>query len=127
MWYRSGSAVIECPPISYASHGNAPVHACFNGPHVAGLDDRSRLVHTTYRDSRRHTSSPWWGSDGIRTRVGGMRHVPLAEFLNAFADAGLQLDHVAEPDEEPVPWGIVVLARRSTERIDSVAVKPNRS
>ena len=89
------------------------VHPCFNGPHVEGLSDRSRLVHPTYRDARRHTSAPWWGADGIRTKVGGMRHVPLAEFINAFIDAGLVLDRVAEPDEEPVPWAIVISASKS--------------
>jgi ubiquinone/menaquinone biosynthesis C-methylase UbiE len=90
------------------------VHPCFNGPHVEGLPDRSRLVHTIYREARRHTSAPWWGTDGIRTKAGGMRHVPLAEFINAFIDAGLILERVSEPDEEPVPWGIVVAASKPT-------------
>lgn len=88
------------------------VHPCFNGPHVEELPDRSRLVHTSYRDARRHTSAPWWGTDGIRTKAGGMRHVPLAEFINAFIAAGLILDRVSEPEEEPVPWGIVVSANK---------------
>lgn len=88
------------------------VHPCFNGPHVENGPDRSRIVHPTYADASRHVSSPWWGSDGIRIRAGGMRHVPLAAFLNAFLDAGLHLTHVAEPDEEPVPYAIVVIATK---------------
>lgn len=88
------------------------VHPCFNGPHVESTAERTRIVHPSYRDARRHTSAPWWGRDGIRVRVGGMRHVPLAEFINAHISAGLRLDHVAEPDEEPVPYGIVVLATK---------------
>lgn len=90
------------------------VHPCFNGPHVETGADRSRVVHSTYREARRHVSSPWWGADGIRVRVGGMRHLPLADFLNAFSDAGLLIEHVSEPDEEPVPYAIVVAARRSS-------------
>ena len=96
------------------------VHPCFNGPHVEACPDGSRLVHTTYRETRRHLSAPWWGTDGIRTKVGGMRHLSLAEFLNSFIAASLRIDHVSEPDEEPVPWGIVVAAssvrRRSRKR-----------
>lgn len=39
-----------------------------------------------------------------------MQQVPLALFLNAFLDAGLQMIHVAEPGHEPVPSSIVVVA-----------------
>lgn len=85
-------------------------HPCFNGPHVQNRPDGSRIVHPTYRQARRHTFSPWWGEDGIRTAVGGMRQVPLADFLNAFARAGLRIDEVAEPGAEPVPHAIVVRA-----------------
>lgn len=42
-----------------------------------------------------------------------MRHVPLAEFLNAFIDSGLSIDHVSEPDDEPVPHAIVVRATKT--------------
>lgn len=92
------------------------VHPCFNGPHVENGPDRSRIVHATYADASRHRSSPWWGVDGIRTRAGGMRHLPLAQFINAFLGAGLQLTHVAEPDEEPVPYAIVVTATKPDSR-----------
>ncbi|SDS39629.1 class I SAM-dependent methyltransferase [Microlunatus soli] len=84
------------------------VHPCFNGPHVESCADRSRLIHPSYRQARRHLTSPWWGVDGIRTKVGGMRHLPLADFINAFTDAGLRIGRVVEPDEEPVPYAIVV-------------------
>lgn len=89
------------------------VHPCFNGPHVEAGPDRTRVVHPTYRDATRHLSSPWWGADGIRSRAGGMRHLPLADFLNAFLDAGLVLEHLDEPGEEPVPYGLVVIARKA--------------
>lgn len=88
------------------------VHPCFNGPHVQSGPDHSRIVHATYREAGRHLSSPWWGADGIRTKVGGMRHLPLADFLNAFIAAGLQICRVDEPDQTPVPSAIVVAATR---------------
>jgi SAM-dependent methyltransferase len=94
------------------------VHPCFNGPHVEECSDGSRLVHTSYREARRHLSAPWWGADGIRTKAGGMRHVPLADFINAFVAAGLPIDYVSEPDEEPVPWGIVVRASKAARLND---------
>jgi hypothetical protein len=92
------------------------VHPCFNGPHVESGPDRSRIVHTTYRAAERHTPSPWWGDDGIRVKAGGMRHLPLADFINAFVDAGLSIEQVHEPDEEPVPYAIVVKARKLAQR-----------
>lgn len=88
------------------------VHPCFNGPHVHSLPAGEVVVHTTYREARRHESAPWWGEDGIRYRVGGMRQVPLAEFLNAFVDAGLRIDRVTEPGEKDVPVSITVLASK---------------
>lgn len=66
------------------------VHPCFNGPLVESLDDGSRLIHPGYRTGAWHTSSPWWSDGGVRGRV-GMRHVPLAELINAIVDAGLHL------------------------------------
>lgn len=89
------------------------VHPCFNGPQVETLPDGSRVVHASYREARRHLSSPWWGAGGIRTKAGGMRHVPLAEFINAFVDSGLAIDHVSEPEDEPVPHAIVVLGTKT--------------
>ena len=89
------------------------VHPCFNGPHVEEGPDRSRVAHTTYREAKRHASAPWWGTDGIRVKTGGMRHLPLADLINAFVEAGLLIERVSEPDEEPVPYAIVVRARKA--------------
>lgn len=90
------------------------VHPCFNGPTVESREDGARIVHPTYRQARRHTWSPWWGVDGIRTKVGGMRHVPLADLINAFLDAGLSLDRVTEPEpEQPIPAAIVITAKKA--------------
>lgn len=109
-WMLAETARVLQPDGEFLFYG---VHPCFNGPHVESAPDRSRIVHTTYRAAERHTSSPWWGDDGIRVKAGGMRHLPLADFINAFVDAGLRIDSLHEPDEEPVPYAIVVKTRRA--------------
>jgi ubiquinone/menaquinone biosynthesis C-methylase UbiE len=87
------------------------VHPCFNGPCVEVGDADTRVVHPTYRRAGWHESSPWWSTDGIRSRV-GMRHLPLADLLNALLDAGLQIMRVTEPRDEPVPFILAILACR---------------
>ncbi len=98
------------PDGRFLFHG---AHPCFNGPHVENRADGSRTAHPGYRQARRHSSAPWWGKDGIRSTT-GMRHVPLAEFINAFTHAGLRLEHVSEPGTEPIPHAVVVLATKPT-------------
>jgi len=85
-------------------------HPCFNGPHTQWLDDGGILAHPTYRLAGWHREAPWWGTY-VRRRV-GMRHHPLAELLNAFAGAGLAIEHVAELGVRPVPTVLAVRARK---------------
>lgn len=107
-WMLTETARVLEPNGQFLFYG---VHRCFNGPHVESGPDRSRgIVHTTYRAAERHSTSPWWGEDGIRVKAGGMRHLPLADFINAFIDAGLRIERLHEPDEEPVPYALVVKA-----------------
>jgi SAM-dependent methyltransferase len=91
------------------------VHPCFNGPCIELRDDGARIVHPTYRQATWHDAAPWWAPDGIRRRT-GMRHLPLADLLNAFINAGLTIDRVAEPREHPVPFSLAVSARKA--RVD---------
>ena len=86
-------------------------HPCFNGPGVELRDDGGVVVHPTYRDAGWYESSPWWNRSGIRRRT-GMRHVPLAELINAFADAGLCIEWAGEPGPRPVPHAFAVRSRR---------------
>lgn len=86
------------------------VHPCFNGPQVETREDGARIIHPIYRDAAWHTEAPWWGQN-LRRRI-GMRHVPLADLLNAFADAGLTIDHVAEPRDIAIPWALTIRAFR---------------
>lgn len=80
-------------------------HPCFIGPHTQYREDGGRVVHPTYRLATWHNEQPWWRDRyGLRNRV-GMRHVPLAELLYAFLDAGLVIEKVTEPEpQHPVPF-----------------------
>jgi ubiquinone/menaquinone biosynthesis C-methylase UbiE len=88
------------------------VHPCFNGPFVEPHPDGRTTVHPTYRRAGWHDAAPWWKPGGIRSRT-GMRHVPLAELMNGFIDAGLIIDRVAEPREQPLPFMIAIRAHRT--------------
>jgi ubiquinone/menaquinone biosynthesis C-methylase UbiE len=87
------------------------VHPCFNGPCIETGPDGSVTVHPTYRQAGWHEPAPWWKPNGIRRRT-GVRHVPLADLMNAFVEAGLRIDHVAEPRDHPIPFGLAVRALR---------------
>lgn len=94
------------------------VHPCFNGPCVESRDDGVRLVHPIYRMAERHLTAPWWATGGIRERVGGMRHLPLGDLLNAVIDAGLRIARVTEPGDDPIP---AVLALRAYKDVSNSA------
>ncbi|MEQ4724010.1 class I SAM-dependent methyltransferase [Nonomuraea sp. B19D2] len=87
------------------------VHPCFNGPHIETREDGAVVIHPTYRIKGWHKSSPWWRKGGIRERV-GMSHVPLADLVNAFIDAGLTVERVYEPQQRPIPNVLAVRAVR---------------
>jgi SAM-dependent methyltransferase len=102
----------------------AGVHPCFNGPHIEYREDGGRVIHPTYRLADWHEPQPWWtNKNGIRHQV-GMRHVPLADLLQAFLDAGLALEAVREPGpERPVPLNLALRLRRPA----AAAPTPQRS
>ncbi|HEY8043786.1 MAG TPA: class I SAM-dependent methyltransferase [Streptosporangiaceae bacterium] len=85
-------------------------HPCFNGPHSQWMDDGGILAHPAYRLAGWHQESPWWGVH-VRRRV-GMRHHPLADLLNAFIRAGLVIEWVAEPGDQPLPVSLAIRARK---------------
>jgi ubiquinone/menaquinone biosynthesis C-methylase UbiE len=88
------------------------VHPCFNGPCVERGPDDSQIVHPTYRQAERHLDAPWWGRDGIRHRVGGMRHIPLAELLTTITSSGLRIGTVDEPGDDAIPVALAFDAFR---------------
>ncbi|GAB6898731.1 class I SAM-dependent methyltransferase [Kineosporia succinea] len=86
-------------------------HPCFNGPAAQNEPDGRLVVHPVYRDAGWHSRAAWWKPEGLRRRV-GVRHIPLADYLNAFPAAGLTIERVEEPGDEPVPIALAVRARR---------------
>ncbi|TDW17370.1 class I SAM-dependent methyltransferase [Kribbella kalugense] len=88
------------------------VHPCFNGPHVVYEEDGRRTAYPTYRQAGWHHDSPWWSDDGIRRRI-GMRHLPLAEYLNAIIKSGLTAEHFEEPTGPDIPHALAFRARKS--------------
>ncbi|GAB3896054.1 class I SAM-dependent methyltransferase [Microbispora bryophytorum subsp. camponoti] len=85
------------------------VHPCFNGPHIERRPEGELLIHHTYRITGWHRRAPWWPKGGVRDRV-GMSHVPLADLINAFIDAGLNIERVSELGERPIPSVLAVTA-----------------
>jgi SAM-dependent methyltransferase len=84
------------------------VHPCFVGPHsqfVRGVGVPA--LHPGYRVAGRYDQAPGISPTGLRARVGAV-HLPLADLLQAFLDAGLRLERVEEPGtaEYPVPLAV---------------------
>jgi SAM-dependent methyltransferase len=88
-------------------------HPCFVCPTFVRRDDGTGVLHPGYR--RRG----WWreaigfrfGREGIRGRA-GVNHLPLADFLNAVAAAGLVLERVEEPGTDDLPLLLALVAVR---------------
>ena len=84
------------------------IHPCFVGPFARYRPEEPPELHPGYRNTSWTTEG---FGDGIRRRAGA-RHVPLAEFLNAFLEAGLRFVRVSESEDEDFPTRIGVLAQR---------------
>jgi ubiquinone/menaquinone biosynthesis C-methylase UbiE len=89
------------------------VHPCFVGPHSefqegAGLP---RFHAGFYRTAGRYDDAPGIvNPDGLRARVGAV-HLPLAEFLQAFLDAGLAIERIVEPGTGEFPIAVALRCR----------------
>ena len=71
-------------------------HPCFVGPHSAFVHAQGTpAFHPGYRPSRRYDgSAPGVGDpEGLRARIDS-RHLTLADFITAFASAGLRIDRL---------------------------------
>lgn len=88
------------------------VHPCFVGPHSRFVEGRGvpKLHAGWYRRSRRYDDAPGISPTGLRARVGAT-HLPLAEFLQSFLDAGLRLEQVEEPGSRDYPIAIALRCR----------------
>jgi SAM-dependent methyltransferase len=89
------------------------LHPCFVGPHslfVAG-EGVPELHPGWYRRAGRYEDAPGVTPQGLRARVGAT-HLPLAEFLQAFLDAGFALERVEEPGSRDFPIVVALQCRR---------------
>ena len=88
-------------------------HPCFVGPHslfVAG-EGIPELHPGWYRRTGRYEDAPGVTETGLRARVGAT-HLPLAEFLQAFLEAGFTLERVEEPGDREYPHVVAIRCRR---------------
>ena len=89
-------------------------HPCFVGPHSAFVHAQGTpTFHPGYRPSRRYDgTAPGVGDpDGLRARVDS-RHLTLADFITAFAAAGLRIDRFEELSDRDYPYLVALRARR---------------
>lgn len=84
------------------------IHPCFVGPFARNPPGEPPELHPGYRNTAWTTEG---FSDGIRRRAGA-KHVPLADFLNAFLGAGFRLLRVFEAADEEYPTRIGLAAER---------------
>ena len=84
-------------------------HPCFVAPSAEVVNGGRRILHAGYRKEGWTREGPGMGA-GIRSRV-GVHQITLARFLNAFAGAGLRIEHSAEPGTEDPPTLFAVAAR----------------
>jgi ubiquinone/menaquinone biosynthesis C-methylase UbiE len=88
------------------------VHPCFVGPHSLFVEGKGvpQLHPGWYRRAGRYEEAPGISPTGLRARVGAT-HLPLAEFLQSFIDAGFRLEHVEEPGTRDFPIAIALRCR----------------
>jgi ubiquinone/menaquinone biosynthesis C-methylase UbiE len=88
------------------------VHPCFVGPHALFVEGRGvpHLHAGWYRRSGRYKAAPGISPTGLRARVGAT-HLPLAEFLQAFLDAGFALEQVEAPGSRDYPIAVALRCR----------------
>ncbi|HST18452.1 MAG TPA: class I SAM-dependent methyltransferase [Gaiellaceae bacterium] len=89
------------------------VHPCFVGPHSRFVEGKGvpELHAGHYRAAGRYVEAPGISPTGLRAQVGAT-HLPLALFLQAFVDAGLEPEAFEEPGSRDYPVAIALRARR---------------
>ena len=89
-------------------------HPCFVGPHSLFVHaEGTPTFHPGYRPSRRYDrSAPGVGDpEGLRARVDS-KHLTLADFITAFATAGLRIERFEELSGRDYPYLVALRARR---------------
>ena len=87
-------------------------HPCFVGPHSLFAEGKGvpELQAGWYRRPVRYEEAPGISPTGLRAKVGAV-HLPLAEFLQAFVDAGFALEQIEEPGSRDYPIAIALRCR----------------
>ncbi len=88
------------------------VHPCFVGPHSLFAEGKGvpELHPGWYRRPGRYEEAPGISPTGLRARVGAV-HLPLAEFLHSFVEAGFTLEQIEEPGSRDYPIAIALRCR----------------
>jgi SAM-dependent methyltransferase len=88
-------------------------HPCFVGPHSLFVRGEGvpELHPGWYRRLGRYEDAPGVTEQGLRARVGAA-HLPLADFLDAFLEAGFMLERFEEPGERDYPYVVALRCRR---------------
>jgi SAM-dependent methyltransferase len=88
------------------------VHPCFVGPHSLFVEGRGvpQLHAGWYRRGGPYDDAPGVSPTGLRAKVGA-NHLPLAELLHSFLDAGFALEQIEEPGSRDFPIAIAIRCR----------------
>jgi SAM-dependent methyltransferase len=87
-------------------------HPCFVGPHSRFIEAKGvPTLHPGYRNTERYDGGPAVGPDGLRARVGAT-HLPLGLFVQAFLDAGFQIEGFEELGSREYPYQLALRCRR---------------
>jgi SAM-dependent methyltransferase len=85
-------------------------HPCFVTPFAERPAAGPIRLHPGYRARGWHADGPAFNG-GIRDRV-GVHHLPLAELVGLFLDAGLTLRRLEEPGEDDYPLLLALVLER---------------
>jgi SAM-dependent methyltransferase len=92
------------------------LHPCFIGPHSRFVAAEGvPTLHDGYHARRRYSEAPGISPDGLRAKVGAV-HIPLGQLVQAFLDAGFQLERFEEVGERPYPPIIALQAHRRRDK-----------
>jgi SAM-dependent methyltransferase len=88
-------------------------HPCFVGPHSRFIAAEGIPgLHPGYRQTGRYDGGPAIGPEGLRAKVGAT-HLPLGLFVQAFLDAGFELERFEELGTREYPYAVALQSRRS--------------
>jgi SAM-dependent methyltransferase len=86
-------------------------HPCFVGPVQEHTGPGMPVLHPGYRNAGRHTAAaPGTTPGGWRARLGSYVHLPLADFLEAFA--GFAIERAVELEGSEYPTAVALGLRK---------------